>query len=277
VPENAQLDACGSIRLMKESGMFEIDVYYFFWMAGCILPLSSIQQNVPLAAVAADLSMARLSLETFSEKAGPVFPRTSEKATSIVECINAMIPRNPPLSQPNRLITIWEATTLRNNSVALTSALLDEAKHNYVLCVEDQRCLSAYSLVEKIETCFGPDSWNAIENSAKGEFEESGKCLAFERYTSSGFHALRGVECVIRQYIVKLTGSLPLKRDWGNYIKVLTDNGADPSLIAVIDNIRTLDRNPLMHPEDWLNVDEAIGIFIISQTAVVRLVAGIKK
>jgi hypothetical protein len=131
--------------------------------------------------------------------------------------------------------------------------------------------------VEQIENCFSPESWSVIEASAKKEFEESGKCLAVERYTAAGFHSLRGVECVIRQYIVELAGNLPKKRDWGHYIEVLRQHGADASLVAVLDNVRSLERNPLMHPEDWLNIDDAIAIFMISQSAVARLVSDIKR
>jgi hypothetical protein len=178
----------------------------------------------------------------------------------------------------NRVVTSWEATTLRNGANNLTSTLKkDEAKHNYILCVENQRYLSAHSLIEKIETCFSPESWSVIEVNAKKEFEESGKCLAVERYTAAGFHSLRGVECVIRQYIVELNGSLPKRRDWGSYVEVLRQNQADAGLVAVLDNMRSLERNPLMHPEDWLDVDDAIAIFTLSQTAVSRLVSDIKR
>jgi len=48
-------------------------------------------------------------------------------------------------------------------------------------------------------------------------------------------------------------------------------------MVAVLDNIRSLERNPLMHPEDWLDIDDAIGIFTLCQTAVTRLVTDIKK
>jgi hypothetical protein len=161
--------------------------------------------------------------------------------------------------------------------LGVTSTLQNEARHGYVLKVEDQRCLSSHTLMEKIETCFAPNVWTVINDDAKRELGECGKCLALERYTGAGFHALRGVECVIRQFILLSTGSLPLKRDWGSYIRVLTDNGATASLVAVLDNIRTLNRNPLMHPEDWLDADDAIGIFTISQTAIVRLVDGITR
>jgi len=178
----------------------------------------------------------------------------------------------------DRTIPVVDVVRLRNSLSALTVFLKDEADHNYVLCVEkNQRFLSSHSLVDTIETCFDSDSWKVIEVAAKREFEESGRCLALERYTSSGFHALRGVECVIRQYIVKLSGTIPTKRDWGHYIEILKKNGAEPDLLAVLDNIRTLHRNPLMHPDDWLSIDEAVGIFTIAQTAIVRLATGIKK
>lgn len=54
-------------------------------------------------------------------------------------------------------------------------------------------------------------------------------------------------------------------------------NNADPGLVAVLDNIRSLERNPLMHPEDWLDVDEAIAVFTLSNTAITRLISDLRK
>lgn len=264
-------------RCIEGTHMVEVDVYWFYWMSMVIYRLHNIPDDVPLSAVAGDLGLARVALETFGEDQLRVFPKTSGAIKEILACINEILPETKPPVSRARSVTSFEATRLRNSLSALTVFLKDEAKHNYVLCVENQRFLSSYSLIEKIESCFAADSWELMDKVAKREFEESGKCLALERYTSAGFHALRGVECVIRQYILKLTGTLPKKRDWGHYIEVLKQNGADASLTAVLDNIRTLDRNPLMHPEDWLEIDEAMTIFSISQSAIVRLVAGIKK
>jgi hypothetical protein len=264
------------VRYIEGSRMVEVDVYWFFWASLCAYPLHTIQAGIPLSAVAGELGIARVALEAFGDDARRVFPNTAAKTKEIVDCINGMIPRELRMVQ-DRLVTSWEATTLRNSATALTSTLRDEAKHNYVLCIENQRCLSAHSLVEKIENCFSVEAWSVIEKDAKREFEESGKCLALERYTGAGFHSLRGVECVVRQFIVELTGSLPRKRDWGHYVEVLKQNGADASLVAVLDNIRSLERNPLMHPEDWLEIDDAIGIFTLCQTAVTRLVGDMKR
>jgi hypothetical protein len=257
--------------------MVEVNVYWFYWLSMSIYPLHTVQEGAPFSMVGGSLGLARVALESFQgDESARAFPRTLAKVNEIITCINGMIPAVPPL--PNdRAITPYEAANLRNGVNALTSTLRDEATHNYILCVEDQRCFSSYALVEKIETCFAKDSWRVIEKAAKREFEEAGKCLAIERYTGSGFHALRGVECVIRQCIVEMTGALPRKRDWGHYVEVLKQNGADPGCTSVLDNIRTLERNPLMHPEDWLEIDDAIAIFNISHTAINRLVADIQR
>lgn len=263
--------------------MVEVDVYWFYWMTMTTYVLHTLPADgMPLGAMAGYLGMSRVALENFGDERARAFPKTAGIIKDILAWINRIMPeRNPTIPLPRERQTAMvgpaDMATLDNLLHALTTFLKDESNHAYIVCVENQRLLSAYSLVENIATCFSPDSWNTIVAEAKREFEEAGKCLAFEGYTGSGFHALRGVECVIRQYIIKLTGSLPKKRDWGHYIQVLKDNGADPSLIAVLDNIRTLDRNPLMHPEIWLDIDEAIAVFTVSQTAIVRLVAGIKK
>lgn len=257
--------------------MIEFDVYYFYWLSMAVTPLEKIQPGVPWVAVGQQLIWAKTALQG-TEKINRAFPRTASVAKEILEIIDSVMPpmNTPPeLADVNKAFSQFQTERLRVLATNVPAALRDGAKHAYILKIEDVRCLSAHSLVEEIENCFSLDAWKIVGRDAKRELEESGKCLAFERYTAAGFHALRGVECVIRQYIEALTGSLPTKRDWGSYIDVLKRNGADPKLTAVLDNIRTLDRNPLMHPEDWLDVDEAVGIFTVSQTAIGRLVTGI--
>lgn len=271
------------VRYIEDSRVVEIDVYWFYWMSMSIYNLHTVRSDlgpVPLSVLSGHLGIARVALESFGDEQARVFPRTAGAIKEAIGIINEMMPDRAQAQVYPRLadkeIPAVDVVRLKNALSSLTIFLKDEAINSFVICVEkNQRFLSSQSLVDQIETCFDPNSWKVIEDSAKREFVESGRCLALERYTSAGFHALRGVECVIRQYIVKLTGTVPTKRDWGHYIEVLKKNGAEPDLLAVLDNIRTLHRNPLMHPEDWLSIDEAVSIFMISQTAVVRLAAGI--
>src|SRR5258707_981787 len=101
--------------------------------------------------------------------------------------------------------------------------------------------------------------------------------LSFERYTAAGFHMLRGVESEIRDYVFLVSHAQPKKRDWGYYVEFLTDNGADKKLMANLDSIRNLDRNPLMHPEDILDQQEAIAIFSSCLIAIERLISDMDK
>jgi hypothetical protein len=176
----------------------------------------------------------------------------------------------------DKVLTHSEVERIQTFHASITTTLRDESMHNFVVCVVNQRALSAYTLVEKIEDCFANKCWQRMSDKAKREFAESGRCLGLERYTGTGFHALRGVEVIIRQWIDEVVGSLPAKRDWGTYIDTMKRNGADPGLTAVLDNIRSLERNPLMHPEDWLDVDDAIGVFNLSQTAVSRIMSDLE-
>jgi hypothetical protein len=269
------------IREVCGTNMVEVNIFFFCWLGGLIEPLHAILPGESLATHLQIFILARVGLEGF-ELGGQLaraFPRSADAANELLAAINEFVPPvGAQMSQQSLSATVqkWQADRLKALCTALSAAVRDEAQRSYILKIEDQRSLSSPSLVEKIENCFAPDAWAIMELQTKREFEEAGKCLAFERYTSAGFHALRGVECMIRQYIKKLTGALPTKRDWWSYINVLTKNGADSKVIAVLDNIRTHERNPLMHPELFLDIDDAVGVFNIAQTAVVRLAAGIK-
>jgi hypothetical protein len=226
--------------------MIELDIYYFYWLSTVTIPLEKVTTGMPLVAVLQQLAIARVALDGFNERPALArgFPRTADVANNLLTAINAVVPPvGSSVPDINKRLTEAEAQRIRVFCTALVSALQDEAKRGYVLKFEDQRCLSCYTLVEQIENCFSPECWSTIDDTAKQEFAECGRCLAMERYTASGFHALRGVECVIRQYILTLNGSLPKKRDWGSYIDILKQAGASPHAVAVLDNIRTLERN----------------------------------
>jgi hypothetical protein len=149
--------------------------------------------------------------------------------------------------------------------------LREEFNHLYAICLEGQGLFSSYQLVEKIESVFS--RWDRFTRETKRELEEAGFCLACERYTAAGFHSLRGLEIEVRDYVIVALQAMPKKRDLGHYVEVLKAYGSDQKLIAVLDNVRSLERNPLMHPEDWLDRDAATELFCIVQGALSRLIA----
>jgi len=45
----------------------------------------------------------------------------------------------------------------------------------------------------------------------------------------------------------------------------------------ILNNVRRNDRNPLMHPEDFLKMDDAISLFNLCLTALDRLIGDMEK
>ncbi|MCJ7514871.1 MAG: hypothetical protein MUO89_02725 [Dehalococcoidia bacterium] len=110
------------------------------------------------------------------------------------------------------------------------------------------------------------------------EVRESGKCLAFDVPTASGFHILRATEAVLYQYYLAVCKPRPKKKldNWGAYIAALRPV-QDPEVakvVAILQQIKDSDRNLIMHPEVVLTPDEAFTLF---ETAKSVLMAMAKK
>lgn len=194
--------------------MIEVDLYSFAWFAANTFPLQQLRGPIALQAIAPALvNMRGVAQQTQISATMEMLPDTSEKIANFIGSIDSILSPDEGFFQ-NRTLTPQEISVLHEGIKEIARCLRDESKHLYVMCLEDQRCLSAYTLIERIENCFSVETWKSIGADAKQELEESGKCLAFERYTGSAFHALRGVECVMRQYFEKLTGSRPPSSPW---------------------------------------------------------------
>ena len=123
-----------------------------------------------------------------------------------------------------------------------------------------------------------PETRGRLSIETIRDIKDAGKCLALDCHTASGYHILRAVERVVIKYVEKVTGtSYGLKnRNWGAYITVLKRHNADASVIGYLDHMRTFYRNPIIHPEDTLDGNEAFSLFNASLSAIIQLDAAIE-
>lgn len=125
---------------------------------------------------------------------------------------------------------------------------------------------------------------NEIPDAALKEFDDAGRCLAFDLPTACGFHALRATELVIDQYL-KAFGVTKSLVSWNAYIKaaqlLVAKEGRgpkpSPKVAAMLDRMRSLDRNPLMHPRDKLDRAGAVHLFNLSAITVAEMVKDIQR
>ncbi|MSO69455.1 MAG: hypothetical protein EXQ98_04135 [Alphaproteobacteria bacterium] len=126
------------------------------------------------------------------------------------------------------------------------------------------------ALVANAEMLFPTDLGQKIPTAIL-DLREAGKCLAFELPTAAGFHVLRATETVLRAYWGAVGNGKPhpRKKTMGDYLKRMQDEGGgNAKARAALQQIKDLHRNPLMHPEETLTLDEAIGLFGIVQSAI---------
>jgi hypothetical protein len=117
-----------------------------------------------------------------------------------------------------------------------------------------------------------PDStvkWMSSE--AVKSFEEGTRCLALKLATAGGFQLLRAVEAVMHQYydVVSRGAKRPESRNMGQYIAAMEKiAGIDQRMLEVLRGIKNLRRNPLAHPEDFLEMEDALIILDIAKSSI---------
>ena len=134
--------------------------------------------------------------------------------------------------------------------------------------VSPKGILSTDKLVNGSEQMFSAVVLSRLSDITISDVKAAGRCLAFNLPTSSGFHIIRALEAVVVDYIVRKTGKVPPKRDLGAYVDILRKENANEDVVFVIDQIRKLHRNPLMHPEDVLDPDHAMDLFLLCRSAI---------
>jgi hypothetical protein len=87
--------------------------------------------------------------------------------------------------------------------------------------------------------------------------------------------------------IIQFTGKDPsTKKTWGEYVgdlQKLADDGAslavvpEKKTIRTLDQIRDLDRNPLMHPRDVLSPSDAMVLFNLATSAIMAMAGELVK
>lgn len=117
---------------------------------------------------------------------------------------------------------------------------------------------------------------NFTENELN-DISEAGKCLAFEIPTGAAFHLFRATESVITRYYEVVVGSLPKPkaRNWSVYIRNLKECGASDKVTGILEHIKGFYRNPVIHPETTLRIDEALSLLGVIESAISIMVSEI--
>ena|ERR1035438_8899019 len=165
----------------------------------------------------------------------------------------------------------WRHHSITKAKEAFETVLAAELAALDTYHLDQQGIYKTSDLVDRADLAFTEKSRKSIPDDAKKDFRESGRCLAFELPTASGFHATRAVEATLREYHklrIPPTTTPTKPPDMATCITQLKAAGEDPKLIDILDHVRDLHRNTIMHPQAFLTIEDALGLFDIAKSAI---------
>jgi hypothetical protein len=164
-----------------------------------------------------------------------------------------------------------EVSAILNALLQFEGSYLTEMRNAAIYYIAPHSGLDIERLTDHGEEIF-PKSLNDKVPEAMRDVKEGAKALAYHLWTASGYHFHRANEAVLRRYFDHVAGGA-IQRDpkWamGKLIEKLKEKklGKRP-IIAALANIIEFHRNPLIHPQDFINdSDEAISLYTAIRSA----------
>ena len=159
----------------------------------------------------------------------------------------------------------------------IRETLWAESGGNIAFIATDKR-IDVNKLLTNVRALLAPGIYDALPEIARYDFDEAGKCIAFERPTAAAFHLLRGTEEVLRQFYCAIVKQKRAELMWGPMVESLRKRRKSPpvALLDHLDHIRLNFRNPTQHPEKIYDIQEVQDLFSLCVDLVNRMVKPVK-
>jgi hypothetical protein len=174
----------------------------------------------------------------------------------------------------------WEErsaiSTLIRQATAFEAVILAEMQQLPSYIVTQQGAYESERLINSTYEVFPLSVRPKLTAHVVKDISESGRCLAYGVPTASGMHILRAVESVVRDYYLKVCApsQKPARgQTLGWYITRLRahTDAHGKEVAELLNQIREKHRNGLMHPDEFLDADEAFTLFEIAKTAIIAM------
>lgn len=229
-----------------------------------------------------DMQRAKTTLEELSD---PKFLPLSLKASraainNLITALNDGIEDTKKLPDKEEAGRFpWELYRISWAAEQLAPVLKAELSVQAVYQIAPKRAYDIDTLIDNGTTIFSDSVRDQFTPEERYDVEQAGKCLAVEVPTAAAFHMFRAAESVLRRYYTAVVGTLPkLKmRNWGAYLKALKKCNADAKVLYALEQIKDLHRNPVLHPDSRVDIDEALSLVGLIESVISAMTKDIKQ
>ncbi len=255
--------------------MQRINGYHFYQLGGILTPLEDIKRGDILADRANQIWSARMWLEWFLD--GSIVPISFSKTSgsNLLAVLKRLVPNTKGEITEDKLkapISTADWVAISSGIREFRTVLNTELARLDTYFISRTGIYSTPDLIEHAEFALPPQIVEKLSETVKVDIRQGGRCLAFGLPTAAGFHIMRAIESVMLEYCEACLGKKPNRSNWGNCINELEKSKADKKVLAVLDQIRLLHRNPTIHPEEILSDSQALTLFGIAQSAIIAMI-----
>lgn len=253
----------------RERPLLQINIPWMIKVIESIDHLSVIQGNTKLEDCWFMLFDAKSQLEAlFFESIYRTHLRASRQhADELHKAISNVIEHHPRSDNNISDLQVWD---IQQKKSQFRLVFLSELSTLPCFLVSPKESYDISCLIYNGTLMF-PEALARKAPETEVDSKEAGKALAFELPTACGFHVFRVVESVLKRYWTEVSGGEqhPKLKTIGNYVSELEKKDfGDKRIWEALRQLAKLHRNPLIHPEVILTVEEAIGIIGMSRSVV---------
>lgn len=257
--------------------MIRILLPYVYNLAEVLEPLSTLQPNIRYGDIFYRLWMAQQQIEGLFH--GSVFSSSLRSSVDSAEALLKAIKQqtNHENTSIDRTLEPWDVAPITFAFTQFKTALLAEFGTFPAYFVSQKGSHDTLTLLDSPARMFPSDLASKVPE-AMFDVAGAGKALCYEMPTACGFHLFRATECVLRRYYSHLTGGMPppKMRTIGVYVTAMRSHECgDEKILSVLEQMGKLHRNPLIHPEVALSLDEAISILGIAHSAITGMLSAL--
>jgi hypothetical protein len=244
-------------------------VYHLGAMLGQVYA-AILRPDVTFGDLAGPALNAGAALVNFASDPALWMPLSKTAATNLAQ-VFAVIRSEENLARPEAQLGDARDTLLQI-LMYFQNVLLAELSELDLYFVSQKGGFNTKTLIFNAEHCIPlpNDIREGLGKQVTEDMRAAGQCLVFGLPTAAGFHMFRAVEAVVLMYfpILKLT---PPGRNLGRYIEALNEAGVDARIIGMLTHLKDFYRNPLAHPDLFLTMPEAVGLFGIAPSAIAQM------
>jgi hypothetical protein len=247
--------------------MRRINAYEIYTLAESLKEIEGFEATDKVFDRLLPLAMARIHLQDLLIGNPVPITITRQAALDLQNTINTWL-SGEVLADQKSILGVIQVANLKSSLATFNTVLNAELANLDTYWVEPKGIYSTNDLIESAENTFSEKVRAKLTSETRLDINEAGRCLAFDLPTAAAFHIWRVAERELRAYYQTWLGKPAGKKDWSKLLQELKDTPADPKVNGVLDHLWSLHRNPTMHPEDSLNLDDAVGLFGIANSAI---------